>query len=45
MVTYEYQSASDKLIYGVGFIIISYEYEEDRAHNPLVEVINYLSSF
>ena len=45
MVDYECQSPSDKLIYGVGFMIIPSKYEDDWAYNPQVELFNCLSGF
>ena len=40
-VAYESQNAYDRLIYGVGFMIVPSEYAEDLVNNPQVQLSNF----
>ncbi|KAL6220261.1 hypothetical protein ACLB2K_008017 [Fragaria x ananassa] len=39
------QVAYDKLIYGIGFMVVPFEFTEEQAYKPQVQLFNLLSSF
>ncbi|PRQ37300.1 putative leucine-rich repeat domain, L domain-containing protein [Rosa chinensis] len=43
-VAYESQNAYDRLIFGVGFMIVPSKFAEDQANNPQVQLSNFFSS-
>ncbi|PRQ50819.1 hypothetical protein RchiOBHm_Chr2g0137451 [Rosa chinensis] len=44
-VAYESQNAYDRLIFGVGFMIVPSKFAEDQANNPQVQLSNFSRVF